>query len=35
VSGREVAEALHANPYCGDVFAFRSKRLAWEGSGMW
>jgi transposase len=29
-----------ANPYCGDVFVFRSKRmdrvklLAWDGSGM-
>src|SRR6516162_4282440 len=35
-----VAEALRANPYCGDVFVFRSKRsdrvklLAWDGSGM-
>lgn len=35
-----VAEALAANPYCGDVFVFRSKRtdrlklLAWDGSGM-
>lgn len=35
-----VSEALHANPYCGDVFVFRSKRmdrvklLAWDGSGM-
>jgi transposase len=35
-----VSEALHANPYCGDVFIFRSKRmdrvklLAWDGSGM-
>ena len=34
-----VSEALHANPYCGDVFVFRSKRmdrvklLAWDGSG--
>jgi transposase len=32
--------ALRANPYCGDVFVFRSKRmdrvklLAWDGSGM-
>ena len=31
-----VSEALHVNPYCGDVFVFRSKRmdrvklLAWE-----
>ncbi len=31
---------LRANPYCGDVFVFRSKRadrvklLAWDGSGM-
>ena len=36
-----VSEALRANPYCGDVFVFRSKRadrvklLAWDGSGMW
>ena len=35
-----VSEALRANPYCGDVFVFRSKRmdrvklLAWHGSGM-
>ena len=35
-----VAEALESNPYCGDVFIFRSKRkdrlklLAWDGSGM-
>jgi transposase len=35
-----VSEALRANPYCGDVFMFRSKRmdrvklLAWDGSGM-
>lgn len=35
-----VAEALKANPYCGDVFIFRSKRmdrlklLAWDGSGI-
>ena len=35
-----VSEALHANPYCGEVFVFRSKRmdrvklLAWDGSGM-
>jgi transposase len=35
-----VSEALHANPYCGDVFVFRSKRMdrvklpAWDGSGM-
>jgi transposase len=34
-----VSEALRANPYCGDVFVFRSKRsdrvklLAWDGSG--
>jgi transposase len=33
-----VSESLHANPYCGDVFVFRSKRLdrvkllAWDGS---
>ena len=36
-----VSEALRANPYCGDVFVFRSKRadrvklLAWDGSGLW
>ena len=35
-----VAEALAADPFCGDVFIFRSKRrdrlrlLAWDGSGM-
>jgi transposase len=32
-----VSEALRANPYCGDVFVFRSRRadsLAWDGSGM-
>lgn len=35
-----VAEALGSNPYCGDVFIFRSKRkdrlklLVWDGSGM-
>lgn len=35
-----VAEALAADPYCGDVFIFRSRRsdrlrlLAWDGSGM-
>lgn len=35
-----VAEALKANPYCGDIFVFRSKRadrlklIAWDGSGM-
>ena len=35
-----VSEALLANPYCGDIFVFRSKRadriklLAWDGSGM-
>lgn len=35
-----VSEALRANPYCGDVFVFRSKRmdrvklLAWDGRGM-
>jgi transposase len=23
-----VSEALHANPYCGDVFVFRSKRMS-------
>lgn len=35
-----VSEALQADPYCGDVFVFRSKRmdrvklLGWDGSGM-
>jgi transposase len=35
-----VSEALRANPCCGDVFVFRSKRtdrvklLAWDRSGM-
>jgi transposase len=35
-----VAEALAEDPYCGNVFIFRSKRkdrlklLAWDGSGM-
>jgi transposase len=35
-----VAEALQADPYCGDVFVFRSKRMdrlkliTWDGSGM-
>lgn len=35
-----VAEALKADPYCGDVFIFRSKRadrlkmIAWDGTGM-
>ena len=35
-----VSEELRADPYCGDVFIFRSKRLdrvkllAWDGSGM-
>jgi transposase len=35
-----VAEALHADPYCGDIFVFRSKRadriklIVWDGSGM-
>ena len=24
-----VSEALRANPYCGDVFVFRSKRADW------
>ena len=39
-SSAPVSEALRANPYCGDVFVFRSKRmdrvklLAWDGSGM-
>ena len=35
-----VAEALCADPYCGNVFVFRSKRMdrlklvVWDGSGM-
>ena len=35
-----VAEALQSDPYCGDVFVFRSKRkdrlkmILWDGSGM-
>jgi transposase len=35
-----VAEGLQGNPYCGDVFVFRSKRrdrlkiLVYDGSGM-
>jgi transposase len=35
-----VAAALESDPYCGDVFVFRSKRsdrlkvLVWDGSGM-
>jgi transposase len=35
-----VSEALRADPYCGSVFVFRSKRadrvklLLWDGSGM-
>jgi transposase len=35
-----VSDALASDPYCGDVFIFRSKRLdrlkmiAWDGSGM-
>ena len=35
-----VAQALAADPYCGDVFVFRSKRkdrlklVVWDGSGM-
>ena len=35
-----VAEALQADPYCGDIFVFRSRRMdrlkliAWDGSGM-
>jgi transposase len=35
-----VAEALAADPFCGDVFFFRSRRanrlklLAWDGTGM-
>jgi IS66 Orf2 like protein len=30
-----VSEALHANPYCGDLFVFRSKRMdrsCWPGT---
>lgn len=35
-----VAEALKADPYCGDVFIFRSKRMdrlkfvVWDGTGI-
>ena len=35
-----VAQALDADPYCGDVFVFRSKRkdrlklVVWDGTGM-
>jgi len=35
-----VAQALSADPYCGDIFVFRSKRkdrlklVVWDGSGM-
>ena len=35
-----VAQALSAEPYCGDIFVFRSKRkdrlklIVWDGSGM-
>lgn len=35
-----VAEALKGDPYCGDIFVFRSKRsdriklVAWDGSGV-
>ncbi len=35
-----VAQALEADPYCGDVFVFRSKRadrlrlLTWDGTGL-
>ena len=35
-----VAEALRADPYCGDIFLFRPKRMdrikmiVWDGSGM-
>jgi transposase len=35
-----VAQALDADPYCGDVFVFRSKRrdrlkmIVWDGTGM-
>jgi transposase len=35
-----VAQALAADPYCGDVFVFRSKRkdrlklVVWDGSGI-
>jgi transposase len=28
-----VSEALRANPYCGDVFVFRSKRTDWTWIG--
>lgn len=35
-----VAQALFADPYCGDIFIFRSKRsdrlklVVWDGTGM-
>ena len=35
-----VTQALHGDPYCGDIFVFRSKRadrlklIAWDGTGM-
>lgn len=35
-----VAQALNGDPYCGDVFVFRSKRkdrikmIVWDGTGM-
>ncbi len=35
-----VSEALQGDPYCGDIFVFRSKRndrlklIVWDGSGM-
>ena len=35
-----VAQALSADPYCGDIFVFRLKRkdrlklIVWDGSGM-
>jgi len=35
-----VAQALRADPYCGDIFVFRSKRkdrlklIFWDGTGM-
>ena len=35
-----VAQALNGDPWCGDIFVFRSKRkdriklIVWDGSGM-
>ena len=36
-----VQQALHANPFSGDVFIFRTRRadrikiVAWDGTGLW